>query len=408
MNIIFCITSSFLAIILLFVFIAYFRTKRELVKTNKELKEVKSQINDLVDSSKAYDRLGVDNIKLEVGNGLLCIADPRQEGELVYKIAVMRQQLLDNVGYIVPEIRICDSNELGENEFAISIHGSEVFKNSVYPDRFLTFVGDYEKNGQNVPNDKISYNTKWQGEGYWITKENAEKLSKNIECKKPTDVMMDFLKHIVIEYVNDIITIKEANKYIESVRKNYSSLVVDEVLELIPVSTIRQILSNLVREEVSIKDIGLIFDKLCDLARFSQEADILSERIRTAFGQQIMNKNTVYNTLFAVTIKQDWEQLLDEACQRTELGTMFLLSPMLVQKLIETVAITLIEVHKKINQQPVILCPPRIRLPLYQLLVRHIPSIVVISYSELTTNIKVEAIDTIGENDSYEKLKSLE
>ena len=100
--------------------------------------------------------------------------------------------------------------------------------------------------------------------------------------------------------------------------------------------------------------------------------------------------------------------MLDETVQRTELWTMFLLTPIQIQTLLEKVVLTLTDVTQKINQQPVILCSPRIRLPLYQLLVRHIPSIVVISYSELTTNIKVEAMDTIGKNDSYEKLKSLE
>jgi len=408
MNIISCITNSIIAIILLFIFIAYFRTKKELVKTNKELKEVKGYINDLVDSSKMYDRLGVDDIKLEVGHGLLCIADPKNDGKLLYEIAVLRQKLTDELGYIIPNMRICNSNELGENEFAISIHGSKVFKKSIYPDKFLTFVYDYEKNNQNVPNDKISCNTTWHGEGYWISKKSAKKLSKNIECKTSTSVIIDFLNHILIEYVNDILTIKEVNKYIENVRKNYSSVVVDEVLEFISVNIIRQILSNLIREKVSIKDIGLIFDKLCDYTKHSQMADILSERLRTAFGQQIMNKNTVYNTLFAVTLGQGWEQFLSEALTETELGTMFLLNQLQYQELTEKVTVALINIQKKINKQPVILCSPKIRLPLYQLLVRHIPSIVIISYSELTINIKVENIDTIGENDSYEMLKSLE
>ena len=88
---------------------------------------------------------------------------------------------------------------------------------------------------------------------------------------------------------------------------------------------------------------------------------------------------------------------LDDSCQRTELGTMFLLNPMQVQELIETTANTLMKAHQAVGVQPVILCSPRIRLPLYQMLERHIPTIVVISYSELITDIRVEAIDSIGE-----------
>ena len=79
---------------------------------------------------------------------------------------------------------------------------------------------------------------------------------------------------------------------------------------------------------------------------------------------------------------------------------MFLLNPMQVQELIESTASTLIRAHQHVGEQPVVLCSPRIRLPLFQLLERHIPTIVVISYSELITDIRVEAVDTVGESES--------
>ena len=106
--------------------------------------------------------------------------------------------------------------------------------------------------------------------------------------------------------------------------------------------------------------------------------------------------------LYAVTLSSEWEKILDDSCQRTELGTMFLLNPLQVQELIETTASTLMRAHQSIGQQPAILCSPRIRLPLYQLLERHIPTVVVISYSELITDIRVEAVDTIGDNEFSE------
>lgn len=114
-----------------------------------------------------------------------------------------------------------------------------------------------------------------------------------------------------------------------------------------------------------------------------------------------MNNVDRDHVLYALTLSPEWEKTLDDSCQRTELGTMFLLNPMQVQDLIESTAMTLMRAHQSIGQQPVILCSPRIRLPLYQLLERHIPTIVVISYSELITDIKVEAVDTIGDNSGY-------
>ena len=141
-----------------------------------------------------------------------------------------------------------------------------------------------------------------------------------------------------------------------------------------------------------------IFERLCDFARFSKEPDILSERLRAALGRQICLSNSNDDKiLYALTLSAEWEKTLDDSCQRTELGTMFLLNPLQVQELIESSAQTLMRAHQNIGTQPVILCSPRIRLPLYQLLERHIPTIVVISYSELITDIRVEAVDTVGE-----------
>ena len=196
-------------------------------------------------------------------------------------------------------------------------------------------------------------------------------------------------------------------KLMELVRSQDPTLVNDLVPTIISTSDLRKIFVNLIREKVSIKDIIFIFERLCDYARFSKEPDILSERLRAALGRQICLTNVQEDkVLYALTLSPDWEKVLDDSCQRTELGTMFLLNPMQVQELIESTATTLMTAHQNIGKQPVILCSPRIRLPLFQLLERHIPTIVVISYSELITDIKVEAVDTIGESYNQEQYVS--
>jgi flagellar biosynthesis protein FlhA len=140
-----------------------------------------------------------------------------------------------------------------------------------------------------------------------------------------------------------------------------------------------------------------VFERLSDYARFSKEPDVLSERLRAALGRQICLSNSDANKkMIAVTISNEWEKILDDSCQRTELGTMFLLNPLQVQELIETSAETLKNIQRNYNRMPVILCSPRIRLPLYQLLDRHIPGVVVMSYSELIPDIHVTAVGTVG------------
>jgi len=207
------------------------------------------------------------------------------------------------------------------------------------------------------------------------------------------------LQECVRKHVDDVMTKTDVLKLMELVRSQDPTLVNDLVPTIISTSDLRKIFVNLIREKVSIKDIIFVFERLCDYARFSKEPDILSERLRAALGRQICLSNVQEDkVLYALTLSPEWEKILDDSCQRTELGTMFLLNPMQVQELIETSATTLMRAHQACGKQPVVLCSPRIRLPLYQLLERHIPTIVVISYSELITDIKVEAIDTIGES----------
>lgn len=363
-----------------------------------QLENVRQNMQDLVNPNKMYERLGVDVLSLQVGAGLLVIADPDQEGQLLAKIAALRQRVTDELGYILPNIRIMDSSALESNEYMISIRGNTVATGYVYPGKYMVIADQWDAVRKNVPEDAIiAVDPTYQTQAYWINGDDAQ-ANKNVTAVDATDVLVTHLQECVRKYVDEVMTKTDVLKLMELVRSQDPTLVNDLVPAIISTSDLRKIFVNLIREKVSIKDIIFVFERLCDYARFSKEPDILSERLRAALGRQICLTNVQEeNVLYALTLSPEWEKVLDDSCQRTELGTMFLLNPMQVQDLIESTAMTLMRAHQNIGKQPVILCSPRIRLPLYQLLERHIPTIVVISYSELITDIRVEAVDTIGE-----------
>ena len=365
-----------------------------------QLENVKQSMQDLVNPNRMYERLGVDILGLQVGVGLLRIADPEQDGDLLAKIAALRQRVTDELGYIIPNIRIMDSTALGEKEYMISIRGNNVATGFVEPDRVMIIAEQWDSMGHPVPKDAITgLDPTYQAQAYWVKPEDAEGLD-GITGVTSTDVIVTHLQESVRKYVDEVMTKTDVLKLMELVKSQDPTLVNDLVPTIISTSDLRKIFVNLIRERVSIKDIIFIFERLCDYARFSKEPDILSERLRAALGRPICLQNANDDgVLYTLTLSSEWEKSLDDSCQRTELGTMFMLNPVQVQELIETTASTLMRAHQIIGQQPVVLCSPRIRLPLYQLLERHIPTIVVISYSELITDIKVEAIDTIGEGE---------
>ncbi len=363
-----------------------------------QLDAVKQNMQDLVNPNRMYERLGVDVLALQVGTGLLSIADPEQDGQLLAKIAALRQRVTDELGFIIPNIRIMDSSALDANEYAILIRGNKVATGFVYPGKVMVLADQWDGMNKPVPQDAIvGLDPTYQTQAYWVSKNNIgpdEKISQT----EPTDVVVTHLQESVRKYVDEVMTKTDVLKLMELVKSQDPTLVNDLVPTIISTSDLRKIFVNLIRERVSIKDIIFIFERLCDYARFSKEPDILSERLRAALGRQIcLTHSTQDKVLYALTLSSEWEKTLDDSCQRTELGTMFLLNPLQVQELIEMSATALMRAHQNIGRAPVILCSPRIRLPLYQLLERHIPTIVVISYSELITDIKVEAVDTIGE-----------
>ena len=369
-----------------------------------QLENVRQNMQDLVNPNRMYERLGVDVLSLQVGAGLLVIADPDQEGQLLAKIAALRQRVTDELGYILPNIRIMDSSALEANEYLIAIRGNTVATGFVYPGKYMVIADQWDSVKSSVPDDAIvGVDPTYQTQAYWVSEEDA-KSTKAITAVDATDVVVTHLQEISRKHVDDVMTKTDVLKLMELVRSQDPTLVNDLVPTIISTSDLRKIFVNLIREKVSIKDIIFIFERLCDYARFSKEPDILSERLRAALGRQICLTNVQEDkVLYALTLSPDWEKVLDDSCQRTELGTMFLLNPMQVQELIESTATTLMTAHQNIGKQPVILCSPRIRLPLFQLLERHIPTIVVISYSELITDIKVEAVDTIGESYNQEE-----
>ncbi len=362
-----------------------------------QLDAVKQNMQDLVNPNKMYERLGVDVLSLQVGSGLLVIADPDQDGQLLAKIAALRQRVTDELGYIIPNIRIMDSSAIEPNEYLISIRGNNVSSGFVYPGKHMVIAEQWEALGKKIPPDSITaLDPTYQTQAYWINPNDVGPNDK-ITAVDSVDVIVTHLQDCVRKYVDEVMTKTDVLKLMELVKSQDPTLVNDLVPTIISTSDLRKIFVNLIREKVSIKDIIFIFERLCDYARFSKEPDILSERLRAALGRQICLANcTPDKVLYAVTLSSEWEKTLDDSCQRTELGTMFLLNPMQVQDLIETTANTLIKSHYSVGRQPVILCSPRIRLPLYQMLERHIPTVVVVSYSELITDIRVEALDTIG------------
>jgi len=317
--------------------------------------ELEEQIDDLQNAANPncmYERLGVDVISMQVGLGLVPLCDPDGKNKLMPAIAKLRKTMTDDLGYIIPNIRVMDSSKLKSNECIISI--------------------------RNVMRDNFVVDT------------------KAFDC---VDVIIEHIHNCCIKHVNDIFSKTDVLKLIELVRSQDPTLTNDLIPELISAIDFRRIMVNLIREKVPVKDIILIFERLCDFARFNKEPYVLSERLRTEMGAQICLGNSVnvngVGVLYVLTFSTESEQALENAVQNTELGQMLRLAPEQIEALIEAVTKTLDNLGD-LRENIVLLVSPKVRFALYGLLSRYFDVIKIMSFSELITEIKVEQVGEIN------------
>ena len=302
-----------------------------------------------------YERLGVDILSIRLGTGLLNYVDPECENIMLPLISEIRKELTDELGYIIPKVRCLDDKDLRPDEFRIYVRG-------VMRDNFFA--------GKNTKNYEIS------------------------------TLLRQHLKECCIKNVKDILTRTDVIKLMEIVSSQDPTLVNDLIPARISAVDLRRILVSLISEEIPVKDVILIFERLCDYARFNTQPYVLAESLRAAMAARICDKYSVKSDtgaiLYTVTLNPELEKTLSEAVQYTEFSTIIKLPPDEIEKLITDISGTISSL-KEHKEDVVLLVQPKIRKPLFDLLSLYIENIKVISYSELlpVNELKVEKLAEI-------------
>lgn len=368
----------------------------------KHILDIETAQYQVADAQKIYDpinflsRLGVYLFSIKFGSGLNCITE-----DLKATPFDLRKEIVDELGFIIPTVWVYENADIEKYEYTIQVRDNVVASGYVYPDKYMVLASEWDSYHDEIPENAIvGVEPVWQVQAYWVDKETAK---KNKECVAvtPTDVIKTHLQEIAIKYANDLITIVDVGRYIEQAKTINKGIIptLEKLNKRLSIEDIRQVFANLIMEEVSVRDICYIFERLADYARKSAEPDILSERIREDLKVQISAKNAnADNVLYAINLSKEWEKTLEEHLERTALGYVLIMESEQISEFVETVATQLMLADQSVGCQPVILCAPKNRLPIYKMLKRHIPTVVVMSYLEVADNVKVEKVATIGED----------
>lgn len=390
----------FLTMIWILILHGDYYVKNDVNKLKQQRDEANNlkKLQDLINPDRMYERLGVDILSLQFGEGLLCIADIDKEGKLLPKIAAMRQRLTDTLGYIIPNIRVMDTSELEKEEYAIGVRNNIIDTGFVYPNKYMVIADNWKLTNKPVPkNAIIAKDPIYKTEAYWLNEEDVKDLP-DISATSADDVIIQHLEEVLVQQVDLILSEKEVKKYIQ-LAESADMISISDLLTRLSYEDIRQVFVNLIREKYSIGDIILILSRLTNYSRYNKEPDILSEQIRKDLPRQISLTNcNTEKIIYAINLSPD---LTTKLLKKVEYQKGFNKTKLLIdekqeQDIVEQIATKLMQGHRKINCQPVILCDDKLRLALYRLLVRHIPTIIVLAESEIEADIKLEIIDKLG------------
>jgi flagellar biosynthesis protein FlhA len=195
-----------------------------------QLEQVKQDMNNMVNPNRMYERLGVDILSVQVGNDLLRIADPEQDGQLLGKIAALRSRLTDELGYILPNVRIMDSPTVLPQQYLISIRNNPVATGSVYPDYYMLLASHFTNAGLDIPDNVIrDKDPSYEMEAIWMLPDDIpQELQRHMV--EATDAVINHLQEISVKYVDEILSKMDVLKLMEMVRQQDQSL----IQELVP------------------------------------------------------------------------------------------------------------------------------------------------------------------------------
>ncbi|GGH82174.1 flagellar biosynthesis protein FlhA [Pullulanibacillus pueri] len=339
------------------------------------------------------DLLETDPIEFEFGYALVPLADANQGGDLLDRIVMIRRQLAIELGMVIPVVRIRDNIQLEPNSYRLKIKGSEIARGSLLLDHYLAMSpGEDDPNivGVDTVEPAFGLPAKWIGEDM---KEQAELAGYTVV--DPPSVVSTHITELLKRHCHELLGRKETKQLIEHLKQSDETLVNEVTPEPLSIGEVQKVLVNLLRENLSIRNLPVIFEVLADVATMTKDTDLLTEYVRQGLSRQISHQYVRNNLLKVLTLDPAFEETITESIQRTEHGNYLALNPEMTQRFIEQMA-QIIERQSDIDQEPVLLCSPAVRLHVKQLISRSLPQVAVLSYNELEPTIEIQSIGVVN------------
>jgi flagellar biosynthesis protein FlhA len=343
-----------------------------------------------------YDQmLGIDLLELEVGYGLIPLVDAAQDGELLPRIRSIRKQFAMEMGFIVPPVHIKDNLQLKPNEYAILLKGMRIAGGEILPGHCLAMnPGASTETLKGIATIEPTFGLP----ATWISEDKKERATiagyTVVDC---TTVVATHISEIIKRHGYELIGRQEVQNLLDTVSKTYPKLVEELIPNLLTLGIVMRVLQNLLRENVSIRDIRSILESLADWAPTTRDADLLTEFVRQSLARSISLPFAQDGQMLPVlTLDRGLEATVQDSLHRSGEGSYLALDPGIAQAMLGSLS----EGLQKFDggTSPVLLCTPTIRPHVKKLTERYLPSLVVLSHNEIAANLKVRSLGTVNVN----------
>ncbi len=341
------------------------------------------------------DYLTVDPMEIEIGVGLIRLADARRGGDLLERVQRVRQNVASDIGIILPKVRIRDNMRLDQNQYRIKIADMAVAEGTAEPSLLLAM--DSGMTTGKVPG-AVTKDPAFGTPAVWIEpglRDQAELFGYTVV--EPTSVVATHLTETVRRHADEILT-RDAAKHLVDELKQTSPAVVDELIPgTLKLAEVQQILHLLLREGVSIRQLSAILETLGDYAPRTKDTVLLAEYVRHRLARAICTRyRNRENRIHVVTLDPALEDRIRAGFDHNEHGLFIRMSPQAVEATCRVIAAE-IEKLALANHPPIVLVSPQIRAALKQMTTSQLPQLIVLSYNEITRDTIIDSLAMVSD-----------
>jgi len=341
------------------------------------------------------DYLAIDPMEMSIGLGLLSLADPSRGGDLMQRISGVRNTIATDIGIVLPKVRVRDEMSLPQFDYEIRIAGNRIAKATVLPDKLLA-IDSGQTTG--VIDGEPTRDPTFGQPAVWIDPMRREQAAiYGYTTVAPGAVLATHLQEIAKRHADELLT-RDATKHLVDELREVSPTVVDELIpNLMKVSEVQQVLQLLLREDVPIRQLGIIMETLGDFASRTKDPTWLCEYVRHRLARTISSRyRDGSGRLHVLALDPAMEDRIAAGIEHSDRGLFVRMSPQAVDITCDRIQ----EGVKKLitaGHPPVILVSPKIRPGLRQITATSMPRLRVLSYNEITQDTQIESHGVISD-----------